>query len=67
MNATSTAIAYGETGFYSRMILDYLQGSDELTPFYTHPVSADGIKAAIEQRRLFPTDRKLLVETLQKH
>ena len=67
MNATSTAIAYGETGFYSRMILDYLQGSDELTPFYTHPVSADGIKAAIEQRRLFPTDRKLLVDTLQKH
>ena len=43
MNATSTAIAYGETG------------------------SADGTKAAIEQRRLFPTDRKLLVDTLQKH
>ncbi len=67
MNATSTAIAYGETGFYSRMILDYLKGSEELNPFYTHPVSADGIKAAIEARRLYPTDRKLLTDTLQKH
>jgi bacillithiol synthase len=67
MNATSTAIAYGETGFYSRMILDYLQGSEELKPFYTHPVSAEGIKAAIEKRSSYPTDRKLLVHTLQKH
>ena len=67
MNTTSTAIAYGETGFYSRMILDYLQGNEELKPFYTHPVSADGIKAAIEKRQSFATDRKLLVDTLQKH
>ncbi len=67
MNPTSTAIAYGETGFYSRMILDYLQGSEALKPFYTHPVSVEGIKAAIEERRLYPTDRKLLVNTLLKH
>jgi bacillithiol biosynthesis cysteine-adding enzyme BshC len=67
MNATSTAIAYKETGFYSRMILDYLQGSEELKPFYTYPVSAEGIKAAIAKRQSFPTDRKLLVDTLQKH
>ena len=67
MNATSTAITYRETGFYSRMILDYLQGSEELKPFYTHPVSADGIKAAIEKRQSFSTNRKLLVDTLQKH
>ncbi len=67
MNATPTAIAYRETGFYSRLILDYLQGSEALKPFYTHAVSADGIKAAIEKRQSYPTDRKLLVDTLQKH
>jgi bacillithiol biosynthesis cysteine-adding enzyme BshC len=67
MNATATAITYGETGFYSGMILDYLQGSEELKPFYTHPVSAEGIKAAIVKRQSYPTDRKLLVDTLQKH
>lgn len=67
MNAASTTITYGETGFYSRMILDYLQGSGELKSFYSHPVSADGIKAAIESRKAFDTNRKLLVDTLQKH
>ena len=67
MNATSTAIAYGETGFYSRIILDYLGRREELKDFYTHPVSIAGIQAAIEARRSFSTDRKLLVETLQKH
>jgi bacillithiol biosynthesis cysteine-adding enzyme BshC len=67
MNAASTRIAYRETGFYSRMILDYLQGEEALKPFYTHAVSADGIKAAIESRKAYDTNRELLVETLQKH
>jgi len=67
MNATSTAIAYEETGFYSRIILDYLGNREELNNFYTHPVSAKGIQAAIEARRSFATDRKLLTDTLQKH
>ena len=67
MTAASTTIAYKETGFYSRMILDYLQGEDALKPFYTHPVSTDGIKAAIESRKAFSTNRKLLVDILQKH
>jgi bacillithiol biosynthesis cysteine-adding enzyme BshC len=67
MNTTSTAIAYGGTGFYSGMIQDYLQGREELKPFYTHPVSADGIKAAIKSRSAYNTNRKLLVDTLQKH
>ncbi|MFZ1304719.1 MAG: bacillithiol biosynthesis cysteine-adding enzyme BshC [Ferruginibacter sp.] len=67
MNVTSTAITYNETGYYSGLILDYLQGSEALEPFYTHPVSAAGIKASIEKRKSYPTDRKLLVDTLQKH
>jgi len=67
MNATSTAIAYTETGFYSRMILEYLKGGETLKPFYTHPVSVDGIKAAIESRKAYDTNRKLLVDTLQEH
>lgn len=67
MNATSTAIAYEGTGFYSRIILDYIGNREELKDFYTHPVSANGIRAAIEARQSFATDRKLLVDTLQKH
>jgi len=67
MNFTSTAMAYRETGFYSRIIADYLDGQPQLHSFFTHPVSVDGIKAAVEARRSFPTNRKLLVDTLQKH
>ena len=60
-------ISYEATGSFSKIILDYVKGDEKLKPFYTHPVSADGIKAAIEERKLYPTDRKLLVDTLQKH
>ncbi|MFZ1371914.1 MAG: bacillithiol biosynthesis cysteine-adding enzyme BshC [Ferruginibacter sp.] len=67
MNFTSTAMAYRETGFYSRIIADYLDEQPQLQAFYAHPVSVDGIKAAVEARRSFATNRKLLVETLQKH
>ena len=67
MDCTSTHAAYGQTGFFSKIILDYLSGEAPLQPFYRHPVSVDGIKAAIKERRKYPTDRKLLVEELQKH
>ncbi|MFM6924821.1 MAG: bacillithiol biosynthesis BshC, partial [Ferruginibacter sp.] len=66
MDSTSTSLTYRDTGHFSRIILDYLEGSEKLEPFFVHRVTADGIKAAIENRRSFPTDRKLLVDTLQK-
>ena len=67
MDVTSSQTTYRETGFYSSIILDYLEGNQQLNPFYKHPVSLDGIKAAIEERKLYNTDRKLLVDVLQKH
>jgi bacillithiol biosynthesis cysteine-adding enzyme BshC len=60
-------ISYEATSSFSKMVLDYVNGDEKLQPFYTHPVSINGIKAAIEQRKNFATDRKLLVEVLQKH
>ncbi|HQW83809.1 MAG TPA: bacillithiol biosynthesis cysteine-adding enzyme BshC [Ferruginibacter sp.] len=67
MNCTSTLTDYRGTGFYSKIILDYLEGKEQLKPFYAHPVSVAGIKAAIENRDKYPTNRKLLVEILNKH
>jgi bacillithiol biosynthesis cysteine-adding enzyme BshC len=67
MNATSTAIAYEDTGYFSSLILDYLRGKKALQSFYAHPVSIGGIKASIEKRKIFPTNRKLLTDVLQKH
>jgi len=66
MDCTSTKTAYGQTGFFSKIIQDYLKEENKLRPFYSHPVSVDGIKAAIKERKAFSTDRKLLVEELQK-
>ena len=66
MDCTSTKTTYGQTGFFSKIVLDYLKGEKKLQPFYTYPVSVDGIKAAIAGRKKYPTNRKLLVEELQK-
>lgn len=44
--------------------MDYIDQVPELKEFYAHPVNAEGIKAAIAQRKDFNTNRRLLVEQL---
>ncbi len=60
-------VSYEATGNFPKIILDYVHADKKLHAFYTHPVSIDGIKAAIAERRSYPTDRKLLVEVFNKH
>jgi len=67
MNCTSTKTTYKETGFFSKIMLDYLTREPKLQPFYSHPVSVEGIKAAIGKRKKYSTNRKLLVDTLHRH
>lgn len=64
MNTTAQFISYSETGAFSKLVTDYIAGNELLNPFFQHPVSVDGIKAAVEERKKFPTDRKLLVDAL---
>ncbi|MEP7238812.1 MAG: bacillithiol biosynthesis cysteine-adding enzyme BshC [Ferruginibacter sp.] len=64
---TPKQISYESTGSFSKMVLDYVKGDEQLRPFYAQPVSVDGIKKTIEERKTFATDRKLLVDVLQKH
>ena len=59
-------VPYEATGYFSKMITDYIADNPMLQPFYEHPVSIEGVKAAIEQRKLFATDRTLLVEIINK-
>ncbi|MBL0356912.1 MAG: bacillithiol biosynthesis cysteine-adding enzyme BshC [Chitinophagaceae bacterium] len=66
MQMVSTQFSYSSTGYFSRMLLDYLNGQQELKPFYEHPVSIEGIKAAIDNRKQFNTNRTLLVNVLQQ-
>jgi bacillithiol synthase len=66
MTTTAQFISYNNTGFFSTIVSDYISGNDLLKPFYSHPVSIEGIKAAITARKKYPTNRKELVEILKK-
>jgi bacillithiol biosynthesis cysteine-adding enzyme BshC len=66
MNFTSKSIPYQQTGYFSRVIADYLNGNEFLKNFYDHPVTPEGVDAAIQDREKFPTDRMLLVKTLKE-
>jgi bacillithiol synthase len=65
MNFTAQRVPYQQTGYFSRIITDYLIGNEFLRDFFEHPVSIAGIEGAINKREEFPTDRKLLVTTLR--
>lgn len=66
MDCTFTQIPYQQTGYFSNLILDYLNQSSALKDFYQYSPNSEGIKAAIESRKKIKTDRKVLVEELKK-
>lgn len=67
MDCTSTKLPYSQTGFFSKLIIDYLNEAPALQSFIQHPVSLAGIKAAIQDRQSFaPHHRALLVNELQQ-
>jgi len=66
MDRTSTYLPYKQTGYFSKIVLDYLEGDEELLPFYRHAVSVDGVKAAIAERKQYCTNRQLLVARLEE-
>ena len=57
-------IAYPLTGYFSKLVSDYLEANDNLAPFYTHPPNLEGIKEAIAARNKFNTPRAALVDAL---
>lgn len=57
---------YKQTGAFSKIVLDYVSGASTLQDFYQHPVSIEGIKSAIEERKKFSTNRKVLVDEFSK-
>jgi bacillithiol biosynthesis cysteine-adding enzyme BshC len=65
MNWIPARLTYQQTGYFSRIITDYLNQADQLSPFYAHPVSREGFAAAIEARKATAVDRKVLVKALE--
>ena len=66
MDTAAQFISYGQTGYFSKMVTDYIAAEKKLKPFYKHAFSIEGIKGSINERKNFNTDRKLLVSVLQK-
>jgi bacillithiol biosynthesis cysteine-adding enzyme BshC len=65
MNLTADRIPYRQTGFFNKIIVDYLDQLSELKDFYLHPPSLSGIKKAIEERKNFKYNRNVLVQELK--
>ncbi|RYG35282.1 MAG: bacillithiol biosynthesis cysteine-adding enzyme BshC, partial [Chitinophagaceae bacterium] len=63
---TSTRLSYEKTGVFSKIATDYVAQAESLKPFFKHAPTMAGIKDAITARQQFPTNRKLLVDELQK-
>jgi len=57
-------LSYQQTGYFSNLVADYVSGSEQLQKFYKHSVNIEGIKAAIDARLAFSTNRDLLVDAL---
>jgi bacillithiol biosynthesis cysteine-adding enzyme BshC len=66
MEVNCSHISYQETGYFSKIVTDYLNQAPQLQPFYQHEVSLKGIKQSIEARKKFNTNRTVLVEQLTK-
>ena len=60
METSCRYIDYEKTGMFSRLIGDYLQGKSFVNSFTSQPPTLEGVKEAINARKDFNTDRKLI-------
>lgn len=65
MNNDCQRITYAETGYFTKQVVDYLNGDEWLKQFYAFAPDTKGIEKAIEQRQQFTTNRTLLVDVLR--
>jgi len=59
-------LSYSKTNAFSKIVLDYLNSSENLKPFYSLPPTVDGIKEAIERKKQQRVNRKILVDVLKQ-
>lgn len=67
MEWKSTHLTYRQTGYFSRLITDYLDQAENLSPFYSYPPNAQGLRSALAARKAGkPVDRATLVSVLEE-
>jgi len=55
---------YQQTGYFSNLMVDYLNQKKELKPFYNQSVNIESFKILIKERANFPINRDDLVQAL---
>jgi bacillithiol synthase len=63
VNCTARLLPYELTGSFSGLVLDYVNGADDVKPLFRHEVSLEGVKKAIADRGAVPVNRPLLHQT----
>ena len=66
MNCNATRLPYRQTLAFSKMALDYIDRAPALEPFYSYPVTLQGIQKAMEARQHVTINRALLVKELEQ-
>lgn len=66
MANTYTYVPYGETGYFSHLVTDYLSKHPATQQFYRFNTDAAGIAQAIEERAKYPVNRQTLADVLTK-
>lgn len=62
-----THIPFSKTGYFSKIMIDYLNQSEDIIGFYNNFPNLKGFKNQIEEKSNFSADnRKVLVEVLKK-
>lgn len=57
-------LPYKDTGYFSKIIIDYLEGADQIQPFYQYQPHLDSFKEAIANKEFGSQQRATLVESL---
>jgi len=66
MDCKTDFIDYSDTGYFSRLMTDYLKEDPSLKPFYTYCPTDPDFEKAMAARDAFPTDRALLTRELER-
>ena len=66
MKFSATQIPYHSTGLFSKLVNDYIEARPSALAFANYAPNLEGVAKAIEQRKNFPIDRKVLVSVLCK-
>lgn len=64
MDCSTEYLPYESTGYFSKIVQDYLQQRENIKPFYLHEANIKGVISAMEARDQHPVNRAVLVEEL---